>query len=61
MEFKINFLAPAIGQTIIARSSTKRQGRKLTILDAEVYAVNDGVEKHCATGIFTYMNLPPRE
>lgn len=61
VEFKINFLAPAIGQTIIARSSVKLQGRSLTILDAEVYAVNDGVEKHCATGIFTYMNLPPKE
>lgn len=61
VEFKINFLAPAIGQTIIARSRVKRRGRSLTILDAEVYSVDDGVEKHCATGIFTYMNLPPRE
>ncbi len=60
VEFKINFLAPAIGQTLIARARAVRQGRSLTILSAEVYGVNDGVEKHCATGIFTYMNLPPK-
>ena len=61
VEYKINFLAPAIGQTIVARSRAIRQGRSLTILGAEVHAVNDGVEKHIATGIFTYMNLPPKE
>src|SRR5262245_65192282 len=44
-EFKINFLAPAAGEHIIARGRVVKAGRTLTLAQAEVFAKTAGQEK----------------
>src|SRR3974377_923207 len=44
-EFKINLLAPAAGDDIVARGRVVKTGRTLTLAQAEVFAVTDGKEK----------------
>ena len=49
VEFKVNLLAPAIGDLIRVRAEVKRPGRTLTICTADAFA--DG--KICATMLAT--------
>jgi len=49
VEFKINLLAPARGDTLIARGRVVRSGRTLTICQGDVYVTADEGELHCAT------------
>jgi uncharacterized protein (TIGR00369 family) len=44
-EFKINFLAPAAGEHILARGRVVKAGRTLTLAQAEVLAKTGGQEK----------------
>ena len=44
-EFKINLLAPAAGEHIVARGRVVKAGRTLTLAQAEVFASTDGQEK----------------
>jgi len=48
VEYKVNFLAPAQGQALIARGQVLRPGRNLIITRGEVYAVQQGQETLCA-------------
>lgn len=48
VEYKMNLLAPARGQQLIARGRVVRPGRTLIITQAEVFAIDNGVEKLCA-------------
>lgn len=48
VEFKINLVAPADGELLIARGSVVRPGRTLTVSHAEVSVQNDGGERVCA-------------
>lgn len=48
VEYKMNLIAPADGDKLIARGSVIRSGRTLIVTKAEVYAVRDGQEKLCA-------------
>jgi len=47
-EYKINFLAPALGEKIIARGKVVKAGRTLTVTSAEVFAVRGDGESLCA-------------
>ena len=48
VEYKINLIAPADGEKMIARGKVVRPGRTLIVTQAEVFAVKDGEEKLCA-------------
>ena len=48
VEFKMNLMAPADGEKLIARGMVVRAGRTLIVTQAEVYAVKDGKETLCA-------------
>ena len=48
VEFKMNLVAPADGEKLIARGQVVRPGRTLIITKAEVFAVKDGKESLCA-------------
>ena len=48
VEFKMNMLAPADGDRLIARGEVVKAGRTLIVTRAEVFAVKDGAEKICA-------------
>ncbi len=48
VEYKLNLLAPADGEKLIARGQVVRSGRTLIVAKAEVFAVRDGTETMCA-------------
>ncbi|MCC2110958.1 MAG: PaaI family thioesterase, partial [Hyphomicrobiales bacterium] len=56
-EFKINLLAPAAGERLIARGRVIKPGRTLTIARADVYGVQNGGEVHVATALYTMMQM----
>ena len=60
-EFKINLLAPAAGERLVARGRVVKAGRTLTLAMAEVFAVSDGVEKLCAMLTATCMTIAGRD
>ena len=57
-EYKINLVAPARGERLIARGRVIRPGRTLTICRSDVFAVTDEAESLCATALLTMMQLP---
>jgi uncharacterized protein (TIGR00369 family) len=59
VEYKINLMAPAIGERLVARGRVKRPGRTLTVTEVDVVVVRDGVEVPCAAMLQTVMCLPP--
>jgi uncharacterized protein (TIGR00369 family) len=58
VEYKINLLAPAQGEELIARGRVVRSGKTLKVCCADVYALKDGEEVHCATMLSMVMCLP---
>ncbi len=49
VEYKINFLAPAWGEKLVARGQVLTAGRRLFVCKAEVVAISaEGEETHCA-------------
>ncbi|MCW5690530.1 MAG: PaaI family thioesterase, partial [Pseudolabrys sp.] len=60
-EFKINLLAPAAGERIVARGRVVKAGRTLTLSQAEVFAVKDGAEKLIAMLTATMMTIHSRD
>jgi uncharacterized protein (TIGR00369 family) len=48
VEYKMNLVAPADGEKLIARGRVVRPGRTLIVTKAEVFAVKDGQETLCA-------------
>ncbi len=58
VEYKMNLLAPAVGELLIARARVMRSGRTLKICTADVYAQKNDAETHCATVLATIMCLP---
>jgi uncharacterized protein (TIGR00369 family) len=58
VEYKMNLLAPANGEELIARAKVVRSGKTLKICAADVYALKGGEEVHCATMLSTVMCLP---
>lgn len=57
VEFKVNLLAPAVGEAFVARAVVKRAGKTLTICSADAYAVTGDGEKLIATMLATMMNI----
>jgi uncharacterized protein (TIGR00369 family) len=58
VEFKVNLLAPAVGEAFIARAAVKRAGKTLCVCAGDALAVSNGEEKLIATMLATmiYMN-----
>ncbi len=61
VEYKINLVAPADGEKLIARGKVVRPGRTLVVTQAEVFAVKDGKEKLCALMQQTIMVMHGKE
>jgi uncharacterized protein (TIGR00369 family) len=59
-EFKINLVAPAAGERLLARGKVIKAGRTLTLAMTEVHAVTDGREKLCAVLTATLMTMAGR-
>ena len=61
VEYKINLLAPAVGDRIVARGSVVRAGRTLTVAQASVFAEIDGDERLIAILTATMMTVEGRD
>ena len=48
VEYKMNLVAPADGEKLVARGKVVRPGRTLIVTQAEVFAVKDGKKTMCA-------------
>ena len=57
VELKINLLAPAKGERLVARGRVERAGRRLLVARSDVYAVEGGNETHAAIAIGTFMTM----
>jgi uncharacterized protein (TIGR00369 family) len=54
VEFKVNLLAPAFGETVVAKARVLRAGKTLTICQADAFTLDtNGVEVHVATMLST--------
>lgn len=60
VEYKLNFLAPAKGQSLLARGSVVRHGRSLIVTQAEVFALDEGRQTLCALMQQTIMVMQGR-
>ena len=57
VEYKINLLAPARGERLLARGRVTKPGRTLTVSQVDVVVVNGGRETLCATSLQTLMTM----
>ena len=60
VEYKINLIAPADGDRLVATGKVVKPGRTLTVCTLEVVAERDGVAETCAVGQQTIMCLAGR-
>jgi uncharacterized protein (TIGR00369 family) len=61
VEFKINLIAPAKGEALVAAASVVKPGRTLTVCEIRVYAVSGGQRTLCATALQTLICLLDRD
>ena len=52
-EMKINLLAPGAGDTLVARGRVIKPGRRLMVVQSDIFAVTDGAERHIAMMVGT--------
>jgi len=58
-EMKINLLAPGKGERLIARGRVIKPGRRLIVVQSDVFALHDGVETHIALMTGTMLPITP--
>ena len=59
VEFKVNLLSPAVGESFCARAHVKRAGKTLIVCSADAFAKRNGEEKLVATMLATILALKP--
>lgn len=57
IEYKLNLLAPAVGEKFVAQARVQRAGRTVTVVQSEVVAIKDGARKTVALMLATMMCL----
>lgn len=57
VELKVNLLAPAVGDLLLARGEVVRPGRNLTVCRGDAYTDSDGRSKHVATILATMTGI----
>jgi len=60
VEFKVNLMAPADGERIVAAGRVIRTGRTITVAQFDVHVEKGGRRTHCATGLQTIMRIEGR-
>lgn len=60
VEYKINIVAPGIGEMLIARGKVLKAGKTLVLAGTEVFVVSNGVEKLCAVMQQTLFAIPKK-
>jgi acyl-coenzyme A thioesterase PaaI-like protein len=57
VDYTVKLLAPAKGEKIVARGRVIKPSQVMTVAAADVYAVDGGDEKLCATAFVTMRNI----
>lgn len=57
VELKINYLNPAMGEKLIAKAQVIKNGKRLSVVRSDVFAVRNNVETLVATSLVTLMQL----
>lgn len=57
IEYKVNFLSPAVGEKFIARGQVIKAGRAITVCEGDVTAINKGKEKTVAAMLATMISI----
>ena len=57
VEYKLNILRPGEGERMVAKARVVKPGRTLTVVQADVYAVNGDRETLCVTSLQTLMRM----
>ena len=57
VEFKINFIAPAVGDELVARAKVVKNGRRLKVVQCDVFGRTGAKEIHAAASLATIMCL----
>jgi uncharacterized protein (TIGR00369 family) len=57
VEFKTNFLSPAVGERFEARARVRRSGRTISVADADAFPLSAGDERLVATMLATIMSV----
>ena len=57
-EMKINLLAPGAGDRLIARGRVIKPGRRVMVVQSDVFALKDGQERHIALLTGSMMPVP---
>ncbi len=60
VEYKLNLMAPADGDVLIARGRVLRPGKNLVVTQAEVFVDKQGAQKQCGVLLQTLMCLHKR-
>lgn len=60
IEFKVNLLAPAKGEAIVARGRVVKAGRTVSVVQGDVFALEGGQEKLVSTLVGTMMVVQNR-
>ncbi|WP_318345537.1 PaaI family thioesterase [Flagellimonas baculiformis] len=57
VELKVNYLNPAMGEMLVAKAQVVKNGKTLTVVRSDIYAVSNGKETLVATSLVTLMSL----
>lgn len=58
VEFKVNLMRPGAGELLIGKGEVLKYGKTLTVCQADVFIVKEGVEKLCAAAQLTMIEIP---
>ncbi len=61
IEFKINFLRPAFGDTLVCHSRVIREGRRVLVAESEVFDVRENGRVPVAKAMVTLMAVAQKE
>ena len=58
IDFTTKIMAPANGESFVARGRAVSSGKSVSVGEADVFAIKNGIETLCATGLVTTRNFP---
>ncbi|MDD5475531.1 MAG: PaaI family thioesterase [Syntrophales bacterium] len=61
VEFKINYFKPATGSLVICRSKVINNGKKMKIVESEIFSVSNGLETLVSKGMFTQIAVASKD
>ncbi|HWJ25636.1 MAG TPA: PaaI family thioesterase [Flavisolibacter sp.] len=60
VEFKINYLREARGEAVIAKARVVKNGKRLVVVTADIYARSEHGDVHVAIALLTFMHVRKR-